>query len=48
MKALDMIASLRIGLENIRLDRYYSEQVIINYFSKSTKLFTIPKKNSRI
>ena len=48
MKALDMIASLRIGLESIRLDRYYSGQSILDDFSENTRIFIIPKRNSRI
>ena len=48
MKALDMIASLRIDLESIRLDRYYSGQSILDDFSENTRIFIIPKKNSRI
>ena len=48
MKALDMIAGLRIDLESIRLDRYYSWQSILDDFSENTRIFIIPKKNSRI
>ena len=48
MKALDMIAGLRIDLESIRLDRYYSGQSILDDFSENTRIFIIPKKNSRI
>ncbi len=47
-KALDMIASLRIDIESVRLDRYYSGQSILDDFSENTKIFIIPKKNSRI
>ena len=48
MKALDMIAGLRIDLESVRLDRYYSGQSILDDFSENTKRFIIPKRNSRI
>ena len=49
MKALEKIASLKIDLENVRLDRYYSWRIIPVDFSENTKiLFIIPKKNSRI
>ena len=47
-KALEMIAKMRIDLESIRLDRYYSGQSILDDFSKNTRIFIIPKKNSRI
>jgi len=47
-KALDMISNMRIDLKSIRLDKYYSGQSILEDFSKSTRIFLIPKKNSRI
>ena len=47
-KALDMIQRLRIDLDSIRLDRYYSGQIILDDFSENTRIFIIPKKNSRI
>ena len=46
-KALDMISKLRIDLDSIRLDRYYSGQIILDDVSENTKIFIIPKKNSR-
>ncbi len=48
MKAIEMIAGLRIDLESIRLDRYYLGQSILDDFSENTRIFIIPKKNSRI
>ena len=48
MKAIDMIASLRIDLDSIRLGRYCSGQRILDDFSKNTRILIIPKKNSRI
>jgi transposase len=48
MKALEIIGGLRIDLESIRLDRCYSGQSILDYFSENTRIFIIPKKNSRI
>ena len=48
MKAIEIIAGLRIDLESIRLDRYYSGQSILDDFSENTRIFIIPKKNSRI
>ena len=47
-KALEMISKLRIDLARIRLDRYYSGQSILDDFSENTRIFIIPKKNSRI
>ena len=41
MKALDMIASLRIDLESVRLDRYYSGQSILDDFSENTRIFIV-------
>ena len=48
LKALDMIQELRIDLDSIRLDRYYSGQGILDDFPENTRIFIIPKKNSRI
>ena len=48
MKAIKMISKLRIDLASIRLDRYYSGQSILDDFSENTRIFIIPKKNSRI
>ena len=48
MKAIEMISKLRIDLASIRLDRYYSGQSILDDFSENTRIFIIPKKNSRI
>jgi transposase len=47
-KALDMISSLRIDIESVRLDRYYSGQSILDDFSENRKIFIIPRKNFRI
>ena len=47
-KAIEMISKLRIDLASIRLDRYYSRQSILDEFSENTRIFIIPKKNSRI
>ena len=47
-KSLEMISKLRIDLASIRLDRYYSGQSILDDFSQNTRIFIIPKKNSRI
>ena len=47
-KALEMIARMRIDLESIRLDRYYSGQSILDDFSENTRIFIIPRKNSLI
>ena len=47
-KALEMLAKLQIELDSIRLDKYYSGQSILDDFSENTRIFIIPKKNSRI
>ena len=47
MKALDMISNLSIDMDSIILDRYYSGQSILDDFSENTRIFIIPKKNSR-
>ena len=47
-KALDLISKLRIALDSVRLDRYYSGQGILDDFGENTRIFIIPKKNSRI
>ena len=46
IKAQGTIAKFRIDPESIRLDRYYSEQRILDDFSENTKTFIIMKKNS--
>jgi transposase len=48
MKALAMITSLRIDLESVRLDSYYSGQSILDDFAVNTRIFIIPRNNSRI
>ena len=47
-KAIEMIGKMRIDLKSIRLDRYYSGQSILDDFSENTRIFIIPKTNSRI
>lgn len=48
MRSLKMIASLRIYIESVRLDKYYSGQIILDVFLENTKIFIVAKKNSRI
>jgi transposase len=48
IKALEMIPKLSIDIDSVRLDRYYSGQSILDDFSENTRVFIIPKKNSRI
>lgn len=48
LRALDMIRDMGIGLNSIRLDRYYSGQSILDDFGENTRIFIISKKNSRI
>ena len=47
-KALDMISDMRIDLRSVRLDKYYSGQSILDDFSENTRIFILPKSNSRI
>ena len=48
MKATEMFAGLRIDPKSFRMTRYYSCQSILDDFSENTRIFIIPKKNSRI
>lgn len=48
VKALNMISDPGIEMQSVRLDKYYSGQSIIDDFSENTRIFIIPKKNSRI
>ncbi|OWP57127.1 MAG: hypothetical protein B2I17_02500 [Thermoplasmatales archaeon B_DKE] len=43
-----MISELGIHLSSVRPDKYYSGQSILDDFSENTRIFTIPKRNSRI
>ena len=47
-KALDMISDMKIDLRSVRLDKYYSRQSILDDFSENTRIFILPKSNSRI
>ncbi|MEM4090435.1 MAG: hypothetical protein QXQ46_06775 [Thermoplasmatales archaeon] len=47
-KALDMIGRMRLDLKSVRLDKYYSGQSILEDFNENTRIFIIPKSNSRI
>ncbi len=47
-KALEMIGRMRIDLKSVRLDMYYSGQSILEDSNENTRLFIIPKNNSRI
>ena len=47
-KAFEMIANIRTNLESLRHNRYYSGQSIIDILPENTRIFIIPKKNSRI
>lgn len=47
-KALEMIVSMKLETESVRLDKYYSGQSILDDFSERTRIFIIPKKNSKI
>ena len=47
-KALEMIGGMRLDLKSVRLDKYYSGQSILEDFNENTRIFIIPKSNSRI
>ena len=47
-KALEMIGKMLIDLKSIRLDKYYSGQSILEDFNENTRIFLIPKSNSRM
>lgn len=47
MKIIEMIEKMRIDLESIRLNRFYSGSTLYD-FSENTRIFIIPKKNSII
>jgi transposase len=47
-KSLDIIKTMNIELKSVRLDRYYSGQSILKDFSENTRIFIIPKRNSKI
>ncbi len=47
-RALIMIEGMGIAVNSVRLDKYYSGQSILDDFSENTRIFIIPKKNSRI
>lgn len=51
-KALKMVSSLGIGMNSIRIDRYYSLQKYVkhleNLFGKNITIYLIPKKNATI
>ena len=47
-KALETIERMRLDLKSVRLDKYYSGQSILEDFGENTRIFLIPKSNSRI
>ena len=47
-KALEMIGKMRLDLKSVRLDKYYSGQSILEDFNENTRIFLIPKSNSRM
>jgi len=46
-RAMDLLSSIGVGMDSIRLDRYYSSP---SYMDKlgNTKVFVIPKKNATL
>ncbi|MEM0134426.1 MAG: hypothetical protein QXU18_04255 [Thermoplasmatales archaeon] len=47
-RALEMIGRMRLDIKSVRLDKYYSGQSILEDFNENTRIFIIPKSNSRI
>ena len=50
-EAMKMAKELGISISSIRLDKYYSKQMYVNYlseFNKDMKFFLIPQKNATI
>ncbi len=50
-KAIQMALELKISIEDIRLDRYYSKQIFVKNLSESLagiKFYLIPKSNATI
>ena len=46
-RAMDLLSSIGIEMDSIRLDRYYSSPSYVDKLGK-TKVFIIPKKNSTL
>ncbi len=46
--ALEMIERMLLNLKSVRLDKYHSGQSILEDFSETTRIFLIPRSNSRI
>ncbi len=47
-KANEMLATIKVKLNSVRLDRYYSCSVYVDGFDKNTKVYVIPKKNATL
>jgi len=43
-KALEMLKSLCIGIDSMRLDKYYSSRKVLKLFGRDTAVFVIPKR----
>ena len=48
LKAMEMIKTMDISISSIRMDRYYSFPSYVEMFSNSTKIYIIPRKNSKL
>ena len=44
-KAITMLRELRISVDTLSLDKYYSSRTVIRLFGEETALYLIPKKN---
>ena len=46
-RAMEMLRTLGVKVDSMRLDRYYSSRKIIRMFDSKTTLYLIPKKNMK-
>ncbi len=46
-RAMDLLSTLGLGVDSIRLDRYYSSPSYVDNLG-DTKVFIIPKKNATL
>ena len=47
-RAMDMLSTIDVTIDIVRLDRYYSTPGHADMFGDATKVFVIPKSNSTL
>nr|WP_232085421.1 ISNCY family transposase [Conexivisphaera calida] len=47
-EAMRMLGEVDVRLRSVRLDRYYSESMYMDYFDEDTKVYVIPKRNATL